>query len=534
MPIVPVQSQPSVEPAALAGEHVPRRIKAEDETFGGGAASYRPNLQGLADIADQMYQKQKRMSDQVAVMGAAARSSALANTLGEHARSQMGTASYGAVGDVQKAWQDQTSKIELGLSNDDQKLAFRGHAESEWNSLNAIVQNHVSNQHRVVAAQAVDGYTAQQGEKALLNASDPSPAGQMAVSEAVANTRAAITQYGESQGQDPAYTKTHADEAVSKIHGAVLTRMLGSVGDGEQPTMAAQYYALHKDEIVEPEARRFDGLIAKKSVEGTAQQQADAIKRQSTTLSDAMTQAGMIQDPNVRDKTEERLRRSFNDDATSQRQVREQNYVQASTLLQQNKGDFDALPIELRSTFTPSETNSLKIEAGKVRHPEIPANPSLKNSLINQAALNPDHFKALKISDYSGQLPEKDFDQIQNLWLSMHKQEANIAGSEGRRETHIAESAASTAAKAAAKDAAKQAEARKTLEAMGVHIGPTVPGAPIAKPSAPGQQPAAAISPHAQALPVPQSWKDHAATNPAYQHYLDTLGRHTTPRPDDQ
>jgi hypothetical protein len=521
MPTVPLQSQPSVGPAPLAGEHVPRRVAATDETFGGGAASYRPELQGLADIADQMYREQKRRSDQVAVMGAAAQSSALANTLSEHARSQEGTASYGAVNDVQKAWQDGTSKISMGLANDDQKVAFQGHASSEWNSLNAVVQNHVSNQHRIVAGQAVNGYTAQQGEKALLNASDPSPAGQMAVSEAVANTRAAIMQYGDSQGQDPTYTKVHADEAVSKIHGAVLTRMLGSVGDGEQPTMAAQYYALHKDEIVGPEAARFDGLIAKKSVEGTAQQQADVIKKQSMTLSDAMTQAGMIQDPNVRDKTEERLRRSFADDATNARQVREQRVDRLTQILHSNKGDFDALPIEDRNQLSEQDDKSLHALADGIRNPKKVTNVDIKTSLMNSAGLHPDKFMGLDLSQYRDQLSDKDFNALQSKQLTMRL-------SDEHHDRSLAEGTAKKDATAKAKtDAAalKAAEARKTLEALGVHLGPTVPGAPLAKPShVPGQPPTAAIPPAIQKLNVPQSWKDHAAKDTAYANYLTHHG----------
>ena len=286
MPVVPVDSQVSVAPAALGGEHVPRRIGATEETFGAGGP--RPNLDGLADVAAQLYQRQKRVSDSVAVMGAAAQTSALANTLSEHARSQMGTNAYHAVDDVATTWQDQTSKIEMGLANDDQKLAFRQHVASEWNSLNAVVQNHVSNQHRVVAQQAVDGYMAQQGEKALQNAPDPSPAGQLAVSEAVANTRAAIMQYGANEGQDPDYTKAHADEAVSKLHDAVVKRMMGMAQDGQQPVMAQAYYEAHKNEMFSTTSDTLNALIAKKSVEGTAQQQADSIKKQVLSLPDGI------------------------------------------------------------------------------------------------------------------------------------------------------------------------------------------------------------------------------------------------------
>ena len=508
---VPVISQPSTDLAPLGGEHVPRRIASTEETFGGGEVGFRPDLRGLADVAGALYAQQKRRTDQVATLSAAGQVSTLETSLAEHAKSQLGMNAYHAVDDVTDAWQKGTAAIGATLANDDQRAAFQTVVQSHWNSLNSIFQTHVSTQHLLVAAQAVDGYTRAEANAALVNYTDP-----QRVDEAVANTRAAITQYGASEGQDPTYTKVHADEAVSKIHSAVIARMVGSVGDGEQPEMAAKYFKAHQAELLGPEAAKWDGLIAKNSVEGAAQQQGDAIVKQATSLQDALTHAALIQDPTLRTKTEERVRRSFEDQATSERQQREKTIIDLNAMLHQNKGDFDALPIEQRNLLTPTEEESLRHNADAIRNPKAVTNKGVQASLLNMAGLHPAQFGALDLEPYRGQLAPKDFNALQAKQLSLRL---------GERRTETTE------AKKAAAEKKKEDAARALLEKSGIHIGPPVPGAPIAKPPAPGQPPTAAVDPKVHALPIPQSWKDKAATDTAYANYLK---HHAAPDEDEQ
>lgn len=508
---VPVLSTPNVSTRPLEAPRV------GTDTFGGAPAV--PDASGLTDAVHDIYQEQKRKTDQVAVLSAAGQVSGLENSLATHARTQMGTNAYALPDTVSAEWQKHIADIGNGLNNDEQRLAFNNVVQSHWNSLDEIVQNHVADQHKVVDKEATDGYMANEADAAISNYTNP-----LRVGEAIANQAAAIRGYGERNGQDPAYIQAHVAEMTSKMHVAVIDRMLANVSDGEQPQMAKSYYDAFKSQIVGPEAARVDSLIGKKSVEGTAQQQADAIKKQATTLQDGLQQAAMIQDPIVRDKVEERLRRSFEDEATSRRQVREQNRVQASTLLQQNGGNFDALPITLRDTFTAPEVDGLKTEAKLIRNPQRPNNPSLYNSLVSQAALSPDAFKKLRISDYMDKLSQPEFEKIQDRWYTLHHQETTIAGSEGRREDHKAETAADKAAAQKVKDD----KARELLKSLGVNIGPAVPGAPIIHQPLPGQQPTKppAVDPSIAKLKVPDSWKQHAATDSAFAAYLKAHSPH--------
>ena len=179
--------------------------------------------------------------------------------------------------------------------------------------------------------------------------------------------------------------KTNANiaEAKSQAHTAVVERMLANVGDGEQPQAAGQYYAAHRDEIVGPEAVKLDSLLARKSAEGEAHQQGDAIVKSSLTLTDAVSHAQLITDPHVRTLTEERIRQNFRDQETALTQKRADAFARASKTVEDTGGNFHAVPLSDRDLLTPEENTALQNRATAIRNPKEVTNRDTQTRLKN-------------------------------------------------------------------------------------------------------------------------------------------------------
>ncbi len=185
--------------------------------------------------------------------------------------------------------------------------------------------------------------------------------------------------------------------------------------------------------------------------------------------------------------------------------------------------------------------DSLKTEAKKIRNPERPQNPSLYNSLVAQAALHPDTFKNLKISDYMQQLSQPEFDKIQEKWYGLNHHDDVSAEADVKRKARMDETTAKKNAtliqhRANLLNSIKDPEMRKNIEkhlpaldtlphGVTPSHAPTVPGAPMPTlPPVGGSSmftPVKPVKDSISALKIPQSWKDASTGDADYAAYLD-------------
>lgn len=368
MPIVPVLNTPDVTPRPIT----PQRVTPDEV---GGIPNV-PDSSRLADTVTQIWQEQKRKSDQVAVMGAAADVSNLETTLSTQTRQKLGINAYSAPDDVAKAWTAGVSTIGKGLTNDDQKLAFANVVQSHWNSLNETVQNHVAQQHKVVDAQNTDAYTSAEANAALEHYMDP-----LRVSEAVGNSAAALRAYGERNGQDPEYTAAHVAENTSKIHVGVIDRMLANGED----ISARKYYDTVKDQIEGSQLPEVDKALKLGSSRAEGQRQAVQIMATTTTRADALDAVDKITDQNVQDQARTRVERAWAQKDDNAREVEADRVQQATDIVSQSH-DFDRIPPTLLVGMKAANIKGLKDLAESFQK-QTPVTSDMKTWLTLDAGL---------------------------------------------------------------------------------------------------------------------------------------------------
>ena len=455
-----------------------------------------------------------------------------------HARSQEGANAFGLPEEISQQWKDGSSAIAETMTNPQQKLAFQEQAASHWGSLNEAVQMHVADQRKVYAGQVYDGYLSSEANAAVASYTDPAR-----VALSIDRRKAAITDHAEQFGIAPQERDKAIAQMTSDTHVTVLNEMLASTQDAEQPTMAKAYYDAHQGEIIGPKAAITQALVAKKSLEGAAQQQGDAIYKSATSLDDALNQVQQAaQDnpsqmtPQVRKEVEQRVRARFEDHATSLRETQQQTVIQLNDMLHQNGGHFDALPINLRDLLSPNEEESMRRNADAIRFPKARTNLDTKASLLNMAGLHPEAFKALDLTQYQSQFSPQDYTTILNKQLSMRTSE-NVH-TERTDEATAKKNAATVQKRENLLQTMKQTMKPDAYAIFVKHLPPldtlphgtapapqTAPGAPIHPlPPLGGQRPAQGKPASAPAglemVPVPQSWKDAAGTDTAYANYL--------------
>lgn len=514
--------------------------------FGGGQGNVGARIaQGASEFSGQIEQiarEEKRKADIIATTNAGAQLSDLETNLRVHARSQLGSNAFGLPEDVGSAWKEGSSKIAEGMTNPTQKLAFEEQAKSHWSSLNEAVQMHVADQRKVYAGQVYDGYLASEANAATASYTDPAR-----VALSIDRRKAAITDHAAQFGIAPEERDKVIAQMQSDTHVTVLNEMLANTQDAQQPILAKQYYDAHKNEIIGPKAAITDSLIQKKSLEGAAQEQGDAIYKQATSLDDALNKIEAqakanpsVMTPQVREKTEERVRRRFEDKARSDHELNTQTVVALNDQLHANGGNFDALPINLRDRLTPNEEESMRRNADQIRNPKQRTNLDTKAKLLNLAGLHPDDFKSLDLTQYKDQFSPQDYSTMLNKQLSMRTSDTKAAQSDAKRterqdEATAKKNAAIVHRRAALLESIKDPTMRANIQK---HLPPidtlphgvtpsthTAPGGPMEPlPPAGGtlnMTPVKPVSKKIADLNVPASWKDASADDPAYAAYLE-------------
>lgn len=558
MPVVPTTNGLSVGPRPLP------QIRTSQEDFGGGQAAERPDFSGLGQAALNIYQAEKQKADQVATLDAGSKLSALETSLlyGENgALSQRGKNAFSQPEAVRTAWEKGIADIGGGLTNNEQRASFNQMVASHWTSVQSQVQRHVANERQQYDDQAISSYVGNEHARALAAFDNPN-----VVEQSIGNQVAAIKDHSARNGLPSETTKELTDKATSQTRLGVLTQFL----DNGQDLNASKYLDAHRNDFVGPDLLQAERLTEAGSVRGEGQRQADQITDKAANLGDALKQVGQIQDVRIRDEADQRVRRFYADQATTQRQQRDQAFQSASSIIEQTGGDYDKVPIAQRMLLSPDENEQLQRRADELRHPKRYTDPDTYHNLMNMAGLpgSRDQFLRTNLMSYRDKLSDADYEKLTNLQLSgrlsiekkdettqqkadAQKSADDITGRTKSLEDGLAEvqkitdpklrdatetrvrrfftdanrKAAMQRADSVRKaKAAKDAQGRATLDSILGH--PTTPskapGGPLTKP---GGAPPIPLKPTAMGPSVPQEWVDHALTNdPEYADYLEHMG----------
>jgi hypothetical protein len=231
----------------------------------------------------------------------------------------------------------------------------------------------------------------------------------------------------------------------------------------------------------------------------------------AVTLTTALQQAALIDDPRVRDATEQRIRRAFADRASDERQQREDAFNRASAILEQTK-DATQIPLALRMKMTPEENIALDHREDQLRHPRQQTDLTIYTHLINMSALNDATraaFLETDLSQYRGQLSDADYKHLLGLQRTMRIGEDRTDDSAVRRLRQREEADVIKASDAATKQDTGIQALRDRLKAQGksqADIDKILP------------------APQAPRIVVPQWMVDSAAHDTEYADYLRRHG----------
>jgi hypothetical protein len=496
-----------VSPAAIPGVRVPTNAPAA--AFG---VEQPLDLSGLEEHALRIHQRETEKADQVALLGADNQLAAVQSSLHASAVQRHGRDALGATADVTAEWGRKLSDIEGTLGTDQQRLAFRQIAGRRLDALRNAVELH--------AAQESDQYTRDQTQDGLTNRvvhaveNYTNPA---MIAQQVTEAKDIVRTFGAHMGWSAETLQQQATEWTSRIHSAVIDRMLAN----GQDLAAIAYRQQHAGELSGEWATKADQALEIGSVRGLAQRETDRITATATDMPAALAEAAKIVDPRVRDAVEARTRQHFEDQQTGYRLKQEQLLHQAEGIVRQS-GRLDSIP--------PAMARELDQQSIDLLHRRFESNPTVLNQLRNVVGLQPGEFAKLDLTVYEDQLSKQDYAHLVAQQTSIRLGEHRTEQSSVRMALRAAERHAD-AYKAAgipvpsqlAQNIRKMRSQLDQPPALRDPSRPNAPGAPIGLPPM-------TVAPTDGGPQVPRTWRNHAAANPAYARYLQTMGVDTTAR----
>ncbi|MDB4871975.1 MAG: hypothetical protein JWL97_2979 [Gemmatimonadales bacterium] len=430
MPTVPRSTLPGVAPEATPGVRLPTQVNPDAVGTSSGI-----DTRGAQRAAQDIYERATEHANQVALLDADSNLSALETKVlyDPHtgALNMRGKNAAGAPEAVQEQWTKGVSDIEGSLSSDVQRMAFRRAVDQRAATLNETVARHVDTETKVYDDQTTQSYVNNERTAALANYQDPKR-----IQLAVDRQRAAIGLYATRNGLSDERKQELLTDVGSKTQVGVIGRMLANKLDLD----ARSYYETVKDQISGEDAPQLEKALHEGSVRGESQRQADAITAKAgVTLSDARAEWLKIKDPEVRDATEDRVRKFFSEEAENQRLVREQSMTLAGNILDRTHDVHNIAPT-LWNSFSVGEKSSLMEYQEKLaKGIPVQTNWTAYYDLMSRASTpaTRNGFIQESLMGYRAQLGDAEFKQLVDLQKDLRQKDATAEGKLGGIRTRM-------------------------------------------------------------------------------------------------
>jgi hypothetical protein len=262
MPVVP-RRNPGITPTAPIGSALVPEATPQAAAFGvpgGGVDVAGPVKSVLEPIAQR--------ANQVAVLDADNQLAQAHTDIEQRALQMQGANVLSAWDQASGDFEKSVGNIESTLSSPLQKAAFRRIAMERQQSLYTTVQRHMDQEFQRHDDDVTRAALAQRMDSALANYQDPT-----AVEDAIAQTRAILTEKGKSAGWGPEIAAQQIADQTSKMHVGVIGQML----DARQDRSAQQYFDKNKDQIVGTDRGPVVKALEAGSTLGEAQRVSDQI-----------------------------------------------------------------------------------------------------------------------------------------------------------------------------------------------------------------------------------------------------------------
>lgn len=416
MPTVPSYDKLQVREAPLPGVSFNSSVPAE--AFGAGPSFDRAMSagQGLADTAMKIAEQERKKADQLAVLSADTKLSALETDIQYNPKTgvvtKKGKDAFGAYDSASEAWKQGVDAIEKELHTENQRNAYRASVASRWSSIDKSIQAHIHGETQKYDDATTESYIANERDAASQSYMDK---GRIGLS--IDRQTAALTDHADRNGLPADWLKLKVSESVSKTHVGVIDRMLAA---GEDQHAKAYYDEVNSAGLLTGS----DGTAVLKALDegmsrGDAQRNADKIWNEAGgDYGVALEKAREVKDSKTRQLTEDLVRKRNSDQKAVEAGVRDDIYIEAANLAEQNPGESVRLLVDPSKwgMLTPEQRSSLE------RRSLNPENDG--KTWLDFIDMTPQQIGALSRSDFESK-----------YWVhfdSAHKSRAEEMWQEGR------------------------------------------------------------------------------------------------------
>jgi hypothetical protein len=430
------------------------------------------DISPVTRLVSRIVEEEQAKADTTALIGADGQLASLHNSLlydpENGALAKRGFDAGPASKSAMEAWQKGVSDIS-GTLSPNQQIAFQRVAAQRTQDLDNTLARHAATEIDRGKEDTTNANLSAERTATLQAYGDPKR-----VQAGIDHQKMVIALDGASRGQSPEVINQRIQDEVSKIHSGVIHLLLADDRDID----ATKYFEAHAKELDPQALLQAKDSLDLGSLRGESQRRSDSIVSSTATLGGALQEAAKITDPKLREATEGRIRRHFEDVEASIRYDRDQAYEQASAILEQT-GDLHRIPPDIYNRLNAAQHRELEHRLSMKRSPERATNWDTYARLLNMAGLNDStrqEFEQLDLRKYRGQLSDQHYEHLLTLQLGERRQTGGAISSEAK-----------------------------------------VPGAPLR--NAPT---ALRLSPKGKK--VPHAWVDRASRDENYKHYLEHMG----------
>jgi len=391
--------------------------RAPVEAFGGVPSGI--DLSGVSRVAAEIWQEEQQKANQIAILDASSKLANTSTTLQVQAQQRRGKDAFELPDFLQAEWKKATDQIRQSLSNDVQRMAFDARVASEWASLNASVQRHVASERQAYDEATTQAFLATKENDAITNYQDPDR-----VALDVSEQTAAIRDWGRRNGAPQELIEQRIAETQSRVYAGVIGRYL----DSGQDLAAKQFYEAHKDKLTGADASRVERAVQAGSILGEAQRHADAIiAQEGITRAAAFAQARQIEDPQIRQATEQQLEIEFRRRDQAEREAYEALLEEAASFVERGQRP----PATIWSQFKAKDRASITrwllegSSPGGVRT-DVVTYYDLKTKAYSDDPKKVKEFAEADLLSYRHKLSATDFKDLLNLQIRIKKGEGSI------------------------------------------------------------------------------------------------------------
>lgn len=349
------------------------------------------------------------------------------------ALTKKGTAAFGLPDEVGASYDEATGNIRNTLANDTQKLAFDRATVNRKPTILSKINNHVYAQMEQVADSTYKAYIGNSRALAQQNADDPAR-----VATEIDNQRVHTALEADRLGLDAETTKRLVDGVTSDTHAVVIDQLLATGNDKR----AKAYFDQVHDEISGDSLPQIEKALTVGKVRGESQRQADAIIADSAkpgaekNLQEQLEEARKIQDPEVRDAVEDRLRSNWTVKRQAEADQREdtlRTHIDSIDKIMLNSLNKIDATGALSKAISPSdwaqlsagERNTLEQYAKRKQVGEIETDWQTFYTLMNLATneISQEDFARTNLMEYRARLGNSEFKQLAELQISVRQKD---------------------------------------------------------------------------------------------------------------